>query len=266
MVDCLGVPKENDGYSYKELERLGKGGLATEKYWAVARKVMDAIVGSFLEAKTANQKIDTVFRQAASAPVKRIHWQMHNKLLVPVPEFSAPREAVFWKRNATGELEDFGEILVHDWTEFLLRHEFLVRRCGSGDNPRINVVFFWACVFVVPFLAMNLIDYDRNDSRFESGMPGGRFWYLPLRVPPKGTDEQPHFKWPVNMLLEWWENLLGSELTSHASLPCAPGDNPDNARRQVHAWRHEDRPPRSSNHRTLVQRFLGGQIYRNICR
>ena len=49
--------------------------------------------------------------------------------------------------------------------------------------------------------------------------------------------------WPVNSLLEWWEDLLGCELTSHASLLCAPGDNPDNARRQVHAWRHEDRPP-----------------------
>jgi uncharacterized protein (DUF2384 family) len=36
---------------------------------------------------------------------------------------------------------------------------------------------------------------------------------------------------------------LGSELISHASLLCAPGDNPDNARRQVHAWRHENRPP-----------------------
>lgn len=84
MVDCLGVPKETDHYSYKELERLGKGGLATEKYWAVARKVMDAIVGSFLEAKTSNQTIDTVFRQKVAAPIKRIHRQMHRGLLVLV--------------------------------------------------------------------------------------------------------------------------------------------------------------------------------------
>lgn len=243
MVDCLGVPKETDGFSYKELERLGKGGLATEKYWAVARKVMDAIVGSFLEGKTSSQTIDTVFRQKIAAPIKRIHWQMHKGLLVPVPEFAAPREAVFWKRNAAGELEDFGGILVHDWIEFLERHEFLVSQCGSSEKPRINVAFQWACAFVVPFLAVNLFDYQRNDSRLESGMPGGKFWYLPLLVLPDSTDEKPHFKWPVNALLEWWENLLGCELTSHASLLCAPGDNPDNARRQVHAWRHEDRPP-----------------------
>lgn len=243
MVDCLGVPKETDAYSYKELERLEKGGLAMEKHWEVARKVMDAIVASFLEAKAAHQTIDTVFRQTVSAPIKRIHWQMHKGLVVPVPEFSAPYEAVYWKRNAAGELEDFGEILVHDWTEFLARHEFLVNQRGGSERPRHDVVFHWACKFVVPFLAVNLNDYQRNDSRLESGMPAGKFWYLPLLVLPKGTDEKPNIKWPVNMVLEWWEDLLGSELASHASLLCAPGDNPDNARRQVHAWRHENRPP-----------------------
>lgn len=44
-------------------------------------------------------------------------------------------------------------------------------------------------------------------------------------------------------MLEWWQDLLGTQLTSHAHLLCAPGDNPDNARRQVHAWQHENRPP-----------------------
>src|SRR5260370_3154202 len=117
MVDCLGVPKETDAYSYKELERLGKGGLATEKYWTVARKVMDAIVGSFLGANAASQTIDTVFRQKVAPPIKRIHFQKQRGVFVPVPEFAAPGEAIFWKRNAAGELEDFGEVLVHDWTE-----------------------------------------------------------------------------------------------------------------------------------------------------
>lgn len=245
MVDCLGVPKETDDYTYKELERLAKGGLATETYWAVARKVMEAIVGSFLEMKAASQTIDTVFRQTVSTPIKRIHWQMHKGVLVPVPEFSAPPEAVYWKRNAAGELEDFGEILVHDWTEFLARHEFLVNQCGSSEKPRLDVMFHWVCTFVVPFLAVNLLDYQRNNSRLESGMPGGRFWYLPLLMLPENADSKPRIKWPVNTALEWWEDLLGSELTSYADLLCArgPGDNSDNARRQVRAWRHEDRSP-----------------------
>lgn len=243
MVDCLGIPKETDDYGYKELERLKKGGMATETYWAVARKVMDAIVGSFLETKTASQTIDSVFKQKVAVPIKRIHWQMRKGVLVPVPEFTAPSEAIYWKRNAAGELEDFGEILVHDWTEFLARHEFLVSKCGSTAKPRLDVVFNWACTFVVPFLAVNLFDYQRNNSQLESGMPGGRFWYLPQLILPENTDSKPRIKWPVNTVLEWWEDLLGSELTAHAGMLCAPGNNPDNARRQVHAWQHEKSPP-----------------------
>jgi hypothetical protein len=242
MVDCLGVPKETEAYSYKELERLKKGGLKTETYWAVTRKVMDAIVGSFLETKTASQTIDSVFKQKIATPIKRFHWQMHKGVLVPIPEFSAPPEAIYWKRNAAGELEDFGEILVHDWTEFLARHEFLVMQCGSTITPRLDVVFNWTCRFVVPFLAVNLLDYQRNNSQLESGMPGGRFWYLPL-ILPENADSKPRIKWPVNTVLEWWEDLSGSKLATHASLLCAPGDNPDNARRQVHAWQHEKSPP-----------------------
>lgn len=241
IVDCLGVPKETDGYSYKKIERLKKRGLASETYWAVIRKVMDAIIMSFLEQKMASKTIDTVFRQTVAAPIKRIHWQMHKGVFVPVPEFAAPREAVYWKRNTAGELENFSEILVHDWIEFLAWHEFLVSKLGSNENPRHNVIFHWACRFVIPFLAVNLNDYQRNDSRFESGMPAGKFWYLPLLVFPKGAKEKPYIKWPVNMLLEWWEDLLGCELDSHASLLCA-GDIA-NARRQVHAWKHENRPP-----------------------
>jgi len=243
MVDCLGVPKETNGYSYKELERLAKGGLATEKYWLIARRVMDAIVASFMEASVARQTIDTVFRQKVAGPIRRIHWQRQKRLVLPVPEFAAPREAVCWRRNAAGELEDYAGILVHDWSEFLERHEVLVSKFGSCEMPRHGVIFHWACAFVVPFLAVNLLDYERNDSRFESGMPGGQFWYLPLLMLPKNADEKPHFKWPVNTVLEWWEDLLGSNLTSHASSLCDPGADPDNARRQVHAWRYEDRPP-----------------------
>ena len=242
MVNCLGVPKKTDAYDYEEIERLEMGGLADAKYWIVARKVMDSIVASFLDHQTAGQTIDTVFRQNVAAPIKRIHWQMHKNTLVPVPEFAAPSEALYWKRNATGELENFGEVLVHDWTEFLAWHEFLVNKLGSTKTPRHNIVVHWTSRFVIPFLAVNLHDYQRNNSRFESGMPGGRFWYLPLMILSKRR-QKPRIKWPVNTVLEWWEDLLGSELTSYASLLCAPGDEPDNARRQVHAWRHEDRPP-----------------------
>ncbi len=243
MVDCLGVPKKTDAYGYEELQRLRSGGLGTDNYWTVARKVMDAIVATFVEPTTARQTIDIVTKQKIAAPVRRILWQMNKGVLIPVPEFGAPPEAIFWKRNAAGELEDFHEVLVHDWLEFLWRHEFLVQKCGSSESPNADAVLKWVMMFVIPFLAQNLIEYQKNDSRFERGMPGGYFWYLPMLVPSKDEDAEPCFKWPVNSVLEWWEDLLGSELASHASLLCELGSEPDNARRQIRTWRYENRPP-----------------------
>lgn len=243
IVDCLGIPKKTDAYDYYELRRLRKGGLATDNYWEVARKAMDAIVGSFMGAG-ATHKTETVLKQKFSAPVRRVFWRQHNGVFIPVPEFGAPAEAIYWKRDAAGELEDFGEVLLHDWTEFLFRHEFLAGECGSTESPSLKAILPWACMFVVPFLAQNLIEYIRNDSRLERGMPGGRFWYLPQLIPSEDADGQnPHFKWPVNAVLDWWQDLLGVELISHSCLLCAQGDDPDNARRQVYAWQHENRPP-----------------------
>ena len=125
MVDCLGIPKDGDGYGYKELERLRKGGLSAEKQWAVARSVMEAIVASFVDADAANQKIDAVLKQQVTAPIKHVHWQIQKGLFVPVPELAAPREAVTWTWNADGELQNLSGHLVQDWLEFLGRHEFL---------------------------------------------------------------------------------------------------------------------------------------------
>jgi len=250
MVDCLGIPKDSDSYNYKEVERLRKGGLSTEKHWAVARNVMEAIVASFVDAKAANQTVDAVLKQQVAAPIKRIHWQMRKGLLVPVPELAAPHEALTWTWNADGELQNLREHLVQDWIEFLGRHEFLGNQCGWSEKPCANVLFHWTCAFVVPFLAANLMEYQRNDSRLESGMPGGRFWYLPQLILPEPTGDKPQIKWPVNFVMEWWEDLLGVSLEAHADWLCALGENPDNARRQVYAWRHEYRPP---DHATIAR-------------
>jgi len=256
IVDCLGVPKEAAGYSYKDLERLKKGGMATDKYWEVARKVMDSIVCTFM-GNAAAQKTDSVLKQKFAAPVRRTYWRRHKGLFIPVPEFGAPAEAIYWKRNAAGELEDFGEVLLHDWIEFLFRHEFLAGECGSTETPSIKAIAPWASMFVVPFLAQNLIEYIRNDSRLERGMPGGRFWYLPQLIPPEdGKIQNFRFKWPVNFVLEWWQDLLGYSLESVADKLCHPDDTEriadrfrelggiDDEARQVRAWMNDNRTPK----------------------
>lgn len=256
VIDSLGVPKKTEGYDHWEIRRLKKGGHATEKHWEVVRKVIVAVVASFTDAQTARQTVDEVFRQKVSTPIKRIHWQMQRGLLVPVPEFEAPMQSAALKWNAAGELENLCERLVHDWVEFIQCHEYLTTKCGSTESPRTEAVFQWASAFVVPFLTMNLVEYRRNDPRLESGMPGGRLWYLPLLVFPKDADLKPRFKWPVNTVLEWWEDLLGVSLESLADKLCPLDETEriadrfrelggfDDEERQVRAWLNEDRPPK----------------------
>lgn len=243
MVDCLGVPKESDTYSYKEVERLRKGGMTSDTNWSVARKVMEAILASFLDPRIAPEVLDTVFRQVHTGTVRRFRWHKHDRVFVPVPEFAGPAEATNWVWDAHGRLLDLPQHLVHDWTEFLFRHNSLAQDCGSSDPPSQSAVAAWAMFFVVPFLAANLVEYQFNDSRLESGMPRGRFWYLPLFIPPENYLAKPRYKWPVNQVLEWWEDLLGASLSDHAEMLCSAGSDKDNARRQIYAWRHEGRPP-----------------------
>ncbi len=246
MVDCLGVRKRGNKDSFKEydeLKKLKKGGLATDEHGRIARKILEASVASFMDPEAAQKTTEKVLKQKIAAPVRRILWRDQNGVLIPTPEFGAPKEAIYWKRNADGELDDFGEVLVHDWTEFLFRHDYLVSKCGDCQTPRNEAILPWLCMFALPFLAQNLIEYIRNDSRLERGMPRGKFWYLPLPIRPKEGDEKLSFKWPINTVLEWWEDLLGCELTKFAHLLSDAGDDPDNARRQVRAWRYENRPP-----------------------
>lgn len=243
MVDCLGIPKEGNGYSYKEIERLKKGGMASDKNWAVARKVMEAILASFLDAKTAVEILDTVFKQVLAGRVRRIRWHKHDRVLVPVPELAGPPEAANWVWDAQGRLKNLSQHLVHDWTEFLFRHNSLVQDCGSSEPPSQQAISAWAFMFVIPFLAANLVEYQFNNSRIECGMPRGRFWYLPRLLPPENSQGKRRYKWPINQVMEWWADLLGGDLSRHTAMLCALGSDADNARRQIHAWCHENRPP-----------------------
>jgi hypothetical protein len=241
MVDCLGVSKEDQGY--KDLELLRKGGMSSEKDGEVMIRAMRAIISSFMDSDSAKEKLDKVLREKLKGPVRRIRWQTFKNVLIPVPEFGGPPEAVLWVWGEDGRLKNVEEHLLHDWTEFLFRHNSLENDCGGANPPSEGAVMAWAFMFVVPFVAANLVEYQVNDSQIEKGMPGGRFWYLPAAV---SRDEKGEFayKWPVNQVLEWWEDLLGSELYEHAQMLCDLGSDPDIARRQIHAWRYENRAPK----------------------
>ena len=242
-VDCLGVPKEHESYTHKELQRLRRGGLSPDKYWKIAHRLIVAILEAYLGAPMAEQTVTKLFLQKLMSPRKRDWVQAAGGLWVPIHSLEPSPDALHWKVNEAGQIENQAERLVLDWMELLERNEFLRHRT-AGTKRSAALVERWASVFVLPFVACNLIEYLAADSSIESGMPGGSFWYLPEVEGNEDGRGCRVTKWPVNKVLAWWEDLLGTEFYANPKWLC-PKEDPDSddARRKVHYWRFEKRPP-----------------------
>ena len=243
IVDCLGVPKANELFHTKELQRLSKGGLSHEKYWAVAHKVICGIVASFNDWNAARQMVDRAISQRHNAPIKNVSKRLFKDTWVFVPDLMPPSDAVRWKVNAAGEVENLPERLVLDWVEFLERNEFLFQRIASQPQSP-EQFFYWISLFVIPFLAYNLIEYLEVHAAFESGMPAGSFWYLPEVENGKDGKSYTVSEWPINKVLAWWEDLLGEKFYSNPGLLFPKGCEGDDIKRQVYRWRYEKEPPK----------------------
>jgi hypothetical protein len=262
IVDCLGVPKEKDSYTHKELQRLKKGGLSPQKYWAIAHKIIVSILASFTDDDAANQTIKKMLLQKLASRQKRDWMQMPNGLWLPVTELEPLPDALHWKFNDQGEVINFQERFVLDWLELLERNEFLLAHAPAQKRSP-ELLTLWASIFVLPFVAYNLIEYLEVQSNLESGMPGGTFWYLPeVRI---AEDRKSYIvtQWPVNKVLEWWEDLLGEKFQANPGLLFPSGHDTDEARRQVHFWRHEGRTPDQETIRRWCKQSWDGK-YRGI--
>ena len=90
----------------------------------------------------------------------------------------------------------------------------------------------------------------------------GRFvWYLPeVEVAEDGKSFVVK-QWPINKVLEWWEDLIGEKFYSNPGLLFLPGYDSDEARRQVHFWRYEKRTPDQET----IRRWCKNRIERKIC-
>lgn len=242
IVDCLGVPKKQDSYTYKELQRLTKGGLSEEKYWNIVYKIIVATLVSFTGEKTANDTIKSIFLQKLVSP-KKLGWIQHpNGLWMPVQETEPLSDALHWKVNKDGEVENLLERLVLDWLELLERNEFL-RMNIQVANRSPELLVKWVSLFVVPFLAYNLIEYLEVHSSVEKGMPGGQFWYLPEVAVAEDKKSYIVTEWPINKVLAWWEDLLGEKFYSNPKLLYPTESEEGEAKRQVHFWRFDKRTP-----------------------
>src|SRR3954470_13002838 len=96
MVDWLGVPKKQEHYKPKDLERLRKGGLSPQKYWSITHKVIVAILASFTDGKVADETIKKLFRQKLASAQKLGWLQKPNGLWVPVQETEPLPDSLRW--------------------------------------------------------------------------------------------------------------------------------------------------------------------------
>ncbi len=254
-MDFLGVPKNADGLDYDDLKQLRKGTLTHKRYEKVLLGVIEGVAGAFIGIKEARELLKSVVAQKSSGPVKKIHWVEYHGLLVPVPEHFPPQQSVNWKKNPDGSIANLAELVMHDGLEFLLRHDYFLQKVGQSKSPQKPALAYWLRTFVIPFLAMNLFEYVRADSNFERGLPAGRFWYLPIINAPSRIAKGLGDKYPINSLLEWWQDLLGVKLESVAHRLFHPDDPHglsdkqagrggfDDEHRQVRELLKEYRPP-----------------------
>jgi hypothetical protein len=251
VMGWLDVPKETADYNYQHLKRLAEGrNMSQQMREQKTREVVDAIASQFSkrEERGTTRKVE---EDVQSDPLKYLSWQL-------TPE---------------GGLRDLCDHLVADLLEFLKRHEALITHFTAGE-ANSDMLWIWTKRFVVPFLAVNDFEYRHNCSGLFRGMPPFSFWYLPaLTCSPNlpSWSEKEQLDWledapggaaptmeiidwssrdlavqlPVQMVLEWWQDLLGisQDLLAEKLCSIGPGQSKETAQRELKAWLHEDRPP-----------------------
>ena len=216
LIRVLGLPIKG-AVGYKDLQRLESGGLSPEKIMEVLEAVFDHL-WSLGATGEANGSLDAV----------RDRFEGKDE------------EAKRWRYDAEGR-PIFGRTeWLREFLEFLHRNDALRRAVGPAFVGR-GAVFIWLRQFVIPFWAANLAEYYHVGIRWDRGMPGGRFWFLPqVSFSPVGASVH---KTPVNLALAWWQDILGRSLEHYADELCGKEAAPDAARRQIQRWLTEENPP-----------------------
>jgi hypothetical protein len=218
LIGVLGLPiKGARGFSYKDLQRLERGGISRRKIQQVISAVIDHIwsLGAGNDAGGRFAEVRSKFEDNLPAATT---WT-----------YDEQDRAIFGRAE-----------FLRDFLEFLDRSDQLRRELGPAFRGR-GATFIWLRQFVIPFWAANLAEYYYMGVEWDRGMPGGKFWFLPqIRLGPEGVSVH---KWPANLVLAWWRDLLGHPLERFADTLCGKEATPDNARRQIYRWLNEDNPP-----------------------
>ena len=219
ICDCFGMPvPDMGGKQYTTLARLRREG-----------------------GDTKRQKIVEVTRRLGNELAKHIWPGIGDSRLVDrvlAERRFTPEKFLTWPYQADGTPEDLPGYLMIDLIDFMERYDDLTFHVRCDAIPRKWVLWALATQFAIPFLAIKTAAYKRFG--LMRGVPWGRAWYLP---------QQPHWPtdntitWPVNHVLESWEELLGKRLTQLAYRFDPTGRHLKTVQRELHKWRTSEVPP-----------------------
>lgn len=221
LLDCFDVPRKGNELTYKRVERLSKRkGLSKEKAEQVARSILDTLQKELTRGTVVEGATGKLLEQLQKHPLKHAGFELDEKGNAIIGEFQ----------------------LLKDLIEFIHRHQYLLAELKDFKNG-VRSLHVWLNGFVIPYIASTLVDYSYTANSPETGMPGGRMWYVP-QPEATGDDEKTlRLVMPVEQVLRCWEDLLGKGLENLADQLIAESSDTDNARRQIAAWKREGRVP-----------------------
>jgi hypothetical protein len=221
LLDCFDIPKNESPLSYKQIERLAKSkDLSEEKMEKVARSVLDAIYCKLHKLDHVEKRTDQILQEWQKDPLKMVGL-----------EYDECGEVVLPKDQ-----------ILKDLIELCWRHQFILnglKNCREGSRE----LLYWLSGFLIPYITSTLVDYYFTANNPESGMPGGRLWYLPKIVRTDDEREPKRLQMPSEQVLLWWEDLLGRDLEDLSAELGGPGSQSESVRREIRAWKNEGRAP-----------------------
>ena len=223
LLDCFDVRRDGSPLTHKQVQRLAAGkSQSDETVEKVCRNVIDAINRSL--------RGEDVIAPVTARTLEE--WQ------------KAPHKMAGLELDADKTCVLRSDQLVTDLIEFCWRHQYLLTQL-KDDAKHDTALQYWLSGFVIPYATSTLVDYYYTENNPESGMPGGRLWYLPEIVAPVAPSNSVRIRMPSEQVLLWWEDLLGRPLEELGKSLCGSASDPENARRQIAAWKRQAVPPDS---------------------
>ncbi len=106
-----------------------------------------------------------------------------------------------------------------------------------------QVVWMLLTHHFIPGLARYMANWQLEE-RWDRGMPGGKFWYLPER---RSSETQTKIVMPVSQVIEWLIDLIGTSIETLADTRSEATDGVHDAlRRSLYKWMNDTLPEAST--------------------